>query len=166
MRRHRHIRPLAVTLLAMGLAACSAGSVADPAAETGQFPAAVISSDGYQAELTRAPNGHFYTTALVNGKPVRFVVDTGATSVALSRRDAEAVGIEVTPDSFTETGQQAGGAIRIMPVMLQSVDIGNIEVAQVEAVVLDGNADLSLLGQSWLRRLNSVQIEKDRMTLR
>src|SRR5215207_5089994 len=62
-------------------------------------------------ELQREANGHFYVHAKVNGQLVRFVVDTGATVVALSRDDAERVGLNVDPTKFQIIGEGASGAV-------------------------------------------------------
>ncbi len=116
--------------------------------------------------LTRDSSGHFYADALVNGRAMRFLVDTGATRVALTRKDAEALGIHSDPNDFTATGKSAGGPIALHPVVLDSLAIGGHAARNVEAVVVDKHLHISLLGQSWLRRIGSVTMEADRMILR
>jgi aspartyl protease family protein len=101
----------------------------------------------------------------VNGTPVRFVVDTGASGVALSRTDAARAGIPITDADFTGEARTAGGTIRVAPVRLSRVEIGTIEVRDVPGVVLDVADAMPLLGQSFLGRIDKVSIEGDRMTL-
>jgi len=126
------------------------------------------SSDPAQARettLQRESNGHFYTHATVNGELVRFLVDTGATSVALTMADAERLGLAVDPASFTVVGEGASGPVRGKEVVLDSVDIDGKRVTEVQAVVLEGSR-LSLLGQSYLSRMGEVQMKGDYMVLR
>ena len=116
--------------------------------------------------LQRAPDGHFYTDAQVNGTTIRFMVDTGASSVALSRADAQRIGLSFGSSDFTETGQAAGGKIALKPVILDRVTVGNMDATHVEGVIVDGDMGVSLLGQSWLKRVGTVSISEDRMVLK
>ena len=115
--------------------------------------------------VRRSPNGHFFVTALVNGQPVRFVVDTGATTVALTEADARRAGVPFDPASFEVIGQGAAGPIRGEEMHLSSVELDGKERLHVRAVVIEGG-DISLLGQTYLSRLNSVQMQGDQMILR
>lgn len=115
--------------------------------------------------VRRSPNGHFFVTALVNGQPVRFVVDTGATTVALTEEDARRAGVAFDPSKFDVVGVGAAGPIRGEETHLTSVELDGKERLHVRAVVLEG-ADISLLGQSYLSRLNSVEMSGGEMTLR
>jgi len=116
-------------------------------------------------ELERSPSGHFYTHAKVNGQLVRFLIDTGATGVALTVEDAERVGIDVDPRSFEIVGQGAAGPVRGQLVMLDSVEVEGKLVNDVSGAVLEGS-DLSLLGQSYLTRMGEVQMTGEYMILR
>jgi aspartyl protease family protein len=116
--------------------------------------------------LERAPDGHFYADADVNGTTVHFMVDTGATSVALSPQDAAAIGLDQNPDGYTETGRGVGGNVAMMPVMLDKLSVGSLVSRDVPAVVVQTNMEVSLLGQTWLSRVGTVNIQGNRMTLR
>ena len=116
-------------------------------------------------ELERSSNGHFYTHAKVNGELVRFLVDTGATSVALSAEDAARVGFDIDPSSFEIVGEGASGPVRGKSVMIDSVEIEGKLVNDVSGVVL-ADSDLSLLGQSYLTRMGEVQMSGDYMLLK
>ena len=118
-----------------------------------------------ETKLERAPNGHFYADGNVNGQPVRLVVDTGATTVALTVADAQRIGVSFSPNEFTVIGTGASGAVRGQPVTLDSVEIGGKQVRGVRAAVVEG-LDVSLLGQTYLGRIGSVQMSGDTMTLR
>ena len=114
--------------------------------------------------VRRAPNGHFFVSALVNGQPVRFLVDTGATTVALTLEDARRAGVAFDPASFEVIGQGAAGPVRGQAMHLRSVELDGKERLHVSAVVIDGG-DISLLGQSYLSRLSNVQMRGDEMVL-
>ncbi len=116
--------------------------------------------------LTRAPDGHFYAEAQVNGATLRLMVDTGATSVALTRADAQAAGIQAAPGDFTLDGQGAGGMLRLKRVTLDRVAIGPVAARKVDAVVAEAGLPVSLIGQSFLGRVGHIAIDGDRMVLR
>lgn len=122
--------------------------------------------NGGDFTLTRAPDGHFYTDAQVNGTIIRFLVDTGASTVALSKADAAKIGLQFTDADFTATGQGAGGKLALKPVVLDHIIIGTTDAANVEAVIVDSDMKTSLLGQSWLQRVGTVEIKGDRMVLK
>ncbi len=122
--------------------------------------------NGGDFTLTRAPDGHFYTDAQVNGTVIRFLVDTGASSVALSKADAAKIGLPFTDADFTETGQGAGGKLALKPIMLDHVIVGTTDAANVEGVIVNSDMKVSLLGQSGLKRVGTVEIKGDRMVLK
>lgn len=116
--------------------------------------------------LQRAPDSHFYLDMLVNGRSMRFLVDTGASSVALGRSDARRLGLTVFPDDFTGTAETASGRARFAPVRIDSMRAGPLDASDVEAVVIDIENGMPLLGQSFLRRLDEVTVRGDVMVLR
>ncbi|MFM9851349.1 MAG: TIGR02281 family clan AA aspartic protease [Sphingomonadaceae bacterium] len=128
-------------------------------------PRHALVSNAIDTVLDRHEDGHFYVDAMVNGQLVRFVVDTGASSVALTEADAERVGLTVDPRQFTVVGMGAGGPVRGAFTTLESVAIGQKEANGVEGAILKG-ASISLLGQSFLSRVGSVRIVGDQMILR
>ncbi|WP_414899950.1 TIGR02281 family clan AA aspartic protease [Sphingomonas flavalba] len=118
------------------------------------------------AAITRAPDGHFYVDARVDGQPVRFLVDTGASLVALTVDDARRIGLNFSPAEFAVIGRGASGAVRGKPVVIDRMVVAGGEARQVRAAIVGDGLDVSLLGQSFLSRLGSVAIDGDRMTLR
>jgi aspartyl protease family protein len=106
--------------------------------------------------------GHFMGDGYINGSPVRFLVDTGASSIALSSKEAQRLGLQYLGGD-TGVAQTAGGNVRAYRVSLNSIKIGGIVMHQVEAMVLEGDAPpFVLLGMTALNRL---QMERDGMVL-
>lgn len=141
----------------------------DSWAERGRAIAADTgSSSGGKGDvrLGRAGDSHFYADADVEGTSLRMMVDSGASIVALTRRDAEAIGIDVDRLPIAGNATTAGGVVPMRPVMLNSIDVDGVEVRHVQAAVIDADMPASLLGQSFLSKLTAVNIEGDTMTLR
>jgi aspartyl protease family protein len=108
--------------------------------------------------------GHVVIDGAVNGTPVRFLVDTGATRVVLTMHDAEAVGISRNDLVFSLQTSTANGVARAAPVTLREVRLGQLEIDDVPAAVAE-NLGISLLGQSFLTRLDSYQMHDGILTL-
>ena len=124
--------------------------------------------DNYLAgtdELTRSPDGHFYSDVSVNRRSIRALVDTGASVVALTGADAAAIGLHWEQADIRVIGSGASGPVNGVPVLLDSVELGRHEARQVQAVIIPQGLDVSLLGQSYLSTVDPVRIEGDRMLL-
>lgn len=121
---------------------------------------------GGEVRLGRSGDSHFYADTEVDGTNIRMMVDSGASIVALTRRDAEAVGIDVDSLPIGGMARTAGGDVPMRNVTLDSVVVEGIEVRQVPAAVIDADMGVSLLGQSFLAKLDAVNVEGDMMTLR
>jgi len=117
-------------------------------------------------EISRAQDGLFYLNAQVNGVPVRFLVDTGASTIVLTPADAERAGVLPEEDAFRHSAETAGGRTAMARIRLAHLAAGPAERNDVEAVVASAGLHVSLLGQSWLSQLESVTITGDRMVLR
>jgi aspartyl protease family protein len=120
---------------------------------------------GREILIAAGPGGHFVTSGQINGKPVQFMVDTGATTVAMGRQEAERLGID------WKTGQRgvshtAAGMVVAYGVSLTSVRISDVEVFGVNAMVLPAEMPVILLGNSFLSRFsmrrdaNVMKLEK------
>jgi aspartyl protease family protein len=114
----------------------------------------------------RALDGQFWIEAQVDGKSVRFLVDTGASDVVLSPADATRLGFVPGQLSFSQTAETANGRIREAPVTLDEIRIGSIRLDRVPASVSAGGLRNSLLGMHFLERLSSIEIRGDRLTIR
>lgn len=122
---------------------------------------------GATVEIARSNDGHFWTNVLLNGTTKRMLVDTGATSIALSEEDAHSIGINPLPSAFSGTAETASGTVQVARIHIASVRIGDIERADIPAVVIQGNASIApLFGQSFLRTLDEVSIRGDTMVIR
>jgi len=163
---------VAVGMTMPGHRRAPAAAVPAPAAVPAAPPAAVAERDspGDLTEMVvqRQPNGHFYVDGTVNGQPVHFLVDTGATEVALTSTDASRIGLQFSPGEFQQVGYGASGAVLGKSVLLGNVAVGRNEVPNVRGVILADAAGLnvSLLGQSYLEKISSVQISGDEMVIR
>ena len=115
--------------------------------------------------LERSFDGHFYADAQVNGATVHFLVDTGATGIALSVDDARRAGLVFDAAGFEQVGTGASGAVMGHWVALNRVQLGLKTVTDTPAVILEGG-DRSLLGQSFLSKFGSVEIHGNQMVLR
>lgn len=132
----------------------------------GQSPLAVgtpQATTGTQIVLSAGLGGHFTTAGTINGRRVEFLVDTGATSVAIGRADAERIGID-WKRGRQQVSQTANGTVVVSQVMLSSVRIGDVEVYEVPAVVVPAEMTHVLLGNSFLTRFQ-MRRENDVLTL-
>jgi aspartyl protease family protein len=129
-------------------------------------PAQAAASRPSEVRIRRASDSHFYADTDVQGTQIRMLVDSGASLVALTRRDAEAIGIDVDRLPVAGMAQTAGGQIPMRITMLDRVEVDGIGVRNVEAAVIDADMGVSLLGQSFLAKLDAVNVEGDTMTLR
>ncbi|QHQ34914.1 retropepsin-like aspartic protease family protein [Algicella marina] len=118
-----------------------------------------------EIELDRARDGHFYVTLDINGAPVRFVVDTGASLVVLNEDDARKTGLEPETLRYTGRARTANGQVSIAPITLKEVTLGGVTDTRVRAAVNGGRLDTSLLGMSYLNLFSKIEIAGNRMTL-
>ncbi|MEP1208259.1 MAG: TIGR02281 family clan AA aspartic protease [Rhizobiaceae bacterium] len=117
--------------------------------------------------LIRADNGHFEATAGVNEQSIRFLVDTGASSIVLSYDDARAAGIGVDDLSYSIRTQTANGTGRAARARIDHFYLGGIERRGMNVLVAEpGRLGKSLLGQQFLESLHSYEKRGDRLTLR
>lgn len=120
---------------------------------------------GARVEVPVGPDGHYHLTADLNGVPVRFVVDTGASDMVLSRADAERIGIDPAGLAYVGRAQTANGMVATAPVRIDSVVLGGIEDRRVRATVTHRGLEDSLLGMGYLSRFESLEIRRDRLIL-
>jgi clan AA aspartic protease (TIGR02281 family) len=109
--------------------------------------------------------GHFLVEAVVNGAPITFLVDTGASSVVLTMADAERLGFRLESLLFTQRFASANGEVRAAPVVLRELRIGQFSVFDMPASVNEAPLRVSLLGMSFLRRLHGYGVQDGRLIL-
>lgn len=132
----------------------------------GEAPASVGSSgvgSGAKIVLSASSGGHFVSQGTINGRVVQFLVDTGATSVALSVADAERVGLNYRGGQPVRMAT-ANGVTQGWRMKLSSVRLGDVEIYEVDAVVSPLNMPYVLLGNSFLSRFQ-MKRDNDQMTL-
>lgn len=124
-------------------------------------------TDGFGDVVLRATgNGHFETTAEINGRDVDVMVDTGATLVAMTYEDAERAGIYLKPADFTHSVSTANGVAKVAPVNIDAISIGNITVRNVRGAVTErGRMHKTLLGMTFLGKLSRVEMRKSELVL-
>jgi aspartyl protease family protein len=109
-------------------------------------------SDRQSTVLAADERGHFFAEGAINNRPIRFVVDTGATVVALPAREAVRLGIDYRKGRPGST-RTAGGVVPVYRLTLDTVKVGGIELHAVEALVIEQGLDVALLGMSFLSRV-------------
>jgi clan AA aspartic protease (TIGR02281 family) len=111
-------------------------------------------------------SGHFLIDAWVNGEPVTFLVDTGASDIVLTLDDARRIGLEPRALAFTQRFATANGEVRGAPVVLREIRVGQFRVFDVSASVNEAALEVSLLGMSFLEQLSGYEVRGDRLILR
>ncbi|WP_332835707.1 retropepsin-like aspartic protease family protein [Pseudooceanicola antarcticus] len=114
--------------------------------------------EGQVITLPQQADGHFYAVLEVNGAPMRFLVDTGATDIVLTRDAARAAGLPMESLIFSGRAGTANGTVRVAPVRLREVTLGPVTDRDVRAMVNDGELDMPLLGMSYLSRFSHIEI--------
>ena len=131
------------------------------------LPGYAVTTGSDLVVVRRADDGHFYLRAEVEGQPVRFLVDTGATTVALPAATARRIGIDTRRLRYDDIVDTANGEARSASIVLGEVAVGGIVIETVAAAVMPrGGLTTPLLGMSFLNRLDGFAIEGDRLTLR
>lgn len=139
----------ALFLLSIFLCAAAAEAVAD------------------SARLRMSENGHFMSKAQINGRTIQVMVDTGASTVALSHEDARKAGFRPDDLDFDRPVSTANGIVKAARVRIDRIEVGGILVERVDAMVLPkGALSGSLLGMSFLSRLDSFEVKNGVLHLR
>lgn len=164
------VRLLAIVVVFAALAAAVPGllltpgkdmaSSTKPTAKTVQpevMEAVPVSSGSVR--LKPDERGHYVAEFRMNGRPVEALVDTGASMVAINKSTARRLGINVSPADFIYEVNTANGKAKVASAMIREIEIGRVRVRDVEAAVLDDRAlDGTLLGMSFLKRLESFSV--------
>ena len=116
--------------------------------------------------MVKSADGHFWAEGLVNGKRVKFLVDTGASAVALTVADAQRLGFQPADLVYSSEVDTANGKARVAPVSLQTVSVAGARVDGVKAFVVEKGLDTSLLGMTYLGRLSRFEATQGSLILR
>jgi len=117
-------------------------------------------------QVPRRGDGHFYLTLKMNDVNVSFVVDTGASDVVLSRSDARRIGLNVNDLVFSGRATTANGTVTTAFARVGDVRLGDIRDKNLRVSVNGGKMNGSLLGMSYLRRFDSIEIKGDKLLLK
>ncbi len=153
-------------VLAWGLIFLGVTAVAGlwPEIRNAVSPQQQIMSDD-RIEVPLGNDGHFHLVADLNGEPVRFMIDTGATSIALSPADARRIGIDMDNLAYVGQARTANGVVGTAPVIINDFRLGDFSDQNVPAMVNGAEMESSLLGMSYLSRFARVSIEGERLIL-
>lgn len=176
--------PFACVLIAGGALALVLPGIGDEASSDGTFahqsPAGADAETTHLASLERSveptgwadnitlnreQDGHFYANVVVDGTPSLMLVDTGASVIALTGDDAMAMGLYWDDNEIGPVAQGASGTVYGVHTKLAHVRLGSFEAHDVQAMIIPEGLGISLLGQSFLSTVSSVEIADDRMVL-
>jgi aspartyl protease family protein len=148
-------------------AAGSAGAPADVApAQTADAETPPTSAAPQDAEIVKAADGHYWAEAQVNGRWIHCLIDTGATTVALTRADAQRLGLDTADLTFDQPVNTANGQTHAARVSLDYVSVAGARVSAVPAMVVKDGLSVSLLGMSYLGKLSRFEATPTSLILR
>ena len=139
---------------------------AAPVTAVAEAPTPSIRQSTGGEHVIQASNGQFFTDGYVNSAHARFLVDTGASAVALTPADARAAGLDPSFLVFDVRVSTANGEGRAARVTLDAISVGPITERNVSALVVEDGLEISLLGMTFLRRLQAFEANADTLTLR
>ncbi len=155
---------LVVISAVIALLALAAPALAPDLIASFEPQAAIATAESEQAPGARKvaigadDRGHFITVAAINGRTIEVVIDTGATTVALTQGTARRLGIALAAADYTVRIDTANGVVRAAPVVVAAISVGNVTIHDVAAVVVEGDTlELNLLGMSFLSRLTKFE---------
>ena len=116
--------------------------------------------------ISQGADGHYRATIKVNDQPLSFLIDTGASHVVLTQKDAQALGFKLENLQFWNTAMTANGPVSTAPVRLWEMTLGPYTDRNVSASVNSGEMKISLLGMSYLNLYSSIEISQKEMILK
>lgn len=158
-----------LAVLGVGMARMADTMTADGARKTPAPTVAAASAAPDAGRTTSIPpgrNGHFQAEARINGSYLDFMIDTGATVIALRERDAARLGLRPAPSDYTAKVSTANGQAMAARARLASIDVGGVVVRNVDALIMpEGVLDQNLLGMAFLSRLKRFEYASGRLLL-
>lgn len=127
-------------------------------------PRQEVSETG-QIIVPQGPDGHYTLRLTLNGADVDFIVDTGASQIVLSQRDARRAGLDLAALTYTGRAMTANGMVRTAPVMLDQVTLGGVTDRNIPAVVNEAQMEGSLLGMTYLQSFDRIEITDGQLVL-
>jgi len=135
------------------------------AAVVGRAEVAEVGAIEPNLRTVRSSDGLFYITAHVNGKPLRFLVDTGASVVVLTGADAKTAGLQIGSAHYNANVQTVGGSAQMAWATLDRLEVAGRQVPNLKAAVVANGLGVSLLGQNAISRLGAITIEGDKLSM-
>jgi aspartyl protease family protein len=132
---------------------------------SGELIPSLAQSSGQTEVFRMGKYGHFNVDALVNGKRIQFLIDTGASDVVLSPFDAKRLGFDLIKLKYSKSYSTANGVVKGAPIKLSQILIGNIIVKDISATVNGSDMRKSLLGMEFLKRLSRFEISGNNLIL-
>jgi aspartyl protease family protein len=167
----RNVLILAAIMIAAGTYMAQMADRMTAAAPDTAMPVTVGQSQpvqyaGRTVTIPRDRRGHFQTDGRIEGQRINFMVDTGASMIALTENDAARIGVRPSRNDYNATVTTANGKVKAARVTLDSVDVGGLVVRDVDAMVLpDGVLSENLLGLSYLSKLKRFEFANGQMVL-
>lgn len=154
-------------LIAWGLifVAVVAGAALWDQMKGGLLAPAQTLAEGGRIEIPVSRDGHYYVTAQLNGEAVRFMVDTGASDIVLTQRDAERIGLDLNALVYLSRAQTANGSVAIAPTRIDRFELGGDSTTNLRAMVNEGEMSNSLLGMAYLQRFAKISFEQGQLVL-
>jgi aspartyl protease family protein len=146
--------------------ASSARALTPSIASTARRATSSTSDDAWEYVVEAGRHGHFVIEALVNGVPIDFMVDTGASDIVLTLDDAATLGFAPHALDFSQRFRTANGIVRAAPVRLREVRVGQFSLYDLAASVNEAPIGISLLGMRFLDQLDGYAVEDGRLILR
>lgn len=135
-------------------------------AETATAPSRIRPVGGFKVAIPADESGHYFANAIVNGHSIEVVVDTGATSVALTSETARRLGLKLDVSDFDMPISTANGVIAAAEVTLSEIRVGSITLRNINAMVVPGDAlGVNLLGMTFLNRLTRFEVAGGQLLL-
>jgi aspartyl protease family protein len=115
--------------------------------------------------IPKQADGHFHVTLNVNGIEIPFLIDTGATTVILSQKDAQKLGFDPNKLAFWDSANTANGEVKLAPVRLATVALERHVDRNIAAYVNAGKLPVSLLGMSYLSKFSRLEITREHISI-
>ena len=115
--------------------------------------------------IPKQADGHFHVTLNVNGIKIPFLIDTGATTVILSQKDAQKLGFDPNKLAFWDSANTANGEVKLAPVRLATVALERHVDRNIAAYVNAGKLSVSLLGMSYLSKFSRLEITQEHISI-
>ncbi len=121
--------------------------------------------EGDETRIPLGPDGHYWISAEVNGQPVNFMVDTGATLTAISSETADTIGLEPRPGGLPVQLTTANGPVAAELATIDSLEFGNVRASGLDAVIAPNLGRMNVIGMNLLSRLGSWRVEGNTMIM-